>query len=76
MSMSDETNLGRTLIICNPAAQSGAAAEVGEQLKRFLEMYLHDGSAFNCPYFTTPQHLQRYIHSSFDIVEIAIRIQQ
>ena len=54
--MSDETSLGRTLIICNPAAQSGAAAEVGEQLKRFLEMYLHDGSAFNLVCTERPHH--------------------
>ena len=32
------TNFGRTLIIANPAAQSGAAREVAEHLQRFLDM--------------------------------------
>lgn len=32
------TNFGRTLIIANPAAQSGAAHEVAERLQRFLDM--------------------------------------
>lgn len=32
------TNFGRTLIIANPAAQSGAAREVAERLQRFLDM--------------------------------------
>ena len=29
------TDFGRTLIIANPAAQSGAAREVAERLQRF-----------------------------------------
>ena len=32
------TDFGRTLIIANPAAQSGAAHEVAERLQRFLDM--------------------------------------
>lgn len=32
------TDFGRTLIIANPAAQSGAAREVAERLQRFLDM--------------------------------------
>lgn len=32
------TDFGRTLIIANPAAQSGAAREVAEHLQRFLDM--------------------------------------
>lgn len=32
------TAFGRTLIIANPAAQSGAAREVAERLQRFLDM--------------------------------------
>lgn len=32
------TDFGRTLIITNPAAQSGAAREVAERLQRFLDM--------------------------------------
>lgn len=41
------STLGRTLIIVNPAAQSGAAAEIGERLQRFLKLYLHDQGAFD-----------------------------
>ncbi len=32
------TDFGRTLIIANPAAQSGAAREVAERLQRFMDM--------------------------------------
>ena len=32
------TDFARTLIIANPAAQSGAAREVAERLQRFLDM--------------------------------------
>ena len=32
------TDFGRTLIIANPAAQSGAAHEVAERMQRFLDM--------------------------------------
>lgn len=32
------TDFGRTLIIANPAAQSGAAHEVAERVQRFLDM--------------------------------------
>lgn len=42
-----ENNLGRTLIIVNPAAQSGAAAEIGERLQRFLRLYLHGAGSFD-----------------------------
>lgn len=35
------TDFGRTLIIANPAAQSGAAHEVAERLQRFLDMTAH-----------------------------------
>ena len=33
------TDFGRTLIIANPAAQSGAAHEVAERLQRFLDAH-------------------------------------
>lgn len=37
---------GKTLIIVNPAAQSGAAAHVGERLQRFLGLYLRNQGTF------------------------------
>lgn len=36
--------LGRTLIIVNPVAQSGAADGAAERLKRFLSLYNHDNT--------------------------------
>ena len=35
------TDFGRTIIIANPVAQSGAAREVAERLQRFFG---HDGA--------------------------------
>lgn len=54
--MTSPTRMGRTLIIVNPAAQSGAAAEAGEQLRRFLELYLHDSSTFRLVQTERPHH--------------------
>lgn len=48
--------LGRTLIIVNPAAQSGAARKVGERLQRFLNMYLHGQDRFELVYTEAPRH--------------------
>lgn len=48
--------LGRTLIIVNPAAQSGAAGEVGERLRRFLAMYLHGQDRFELVRTEGPRH--------------------
>lgn len=47
--------LGRTLIIVNPAAQSGAAAEAAERLKRFLTLYCHR-DAFDTARTERPRH--------------------
>lgn len=45
-SASQAAPLGRTLIIANPQAQSGAAAAAAERLQRFLALYHHaDASA-------------------------------
>ena len=51
--------LGRTLIIANPAAQAGAAAETGEQLQRFCELYVRDGSTFQLAMTERPRHAVR-----------------
>ncbi len=65
-----DADLGRTLIIVNPAAQSGAAADVGEQLRRFLELYLHDGGTFSLVATERPHHATEIAAkaSSFDTV--------
>lgn len=65
-----ETRLGRTLIIVNPAAHNGAATEAGEQLKRFLELYLHDGSTFHLRFTERAGHASDIAAaaSSFDTV--------
>ncbi|MDY2778189.1 MAG: diacylglycerol kinase family protein [Collinsella sp.] len=44
--MTTASNLGRTLIIVNPVAQSGGAATAAAQLRRFLGLYCHDEGAF------------------------------
>lgn len=41
-----EHGLGRTLIIANPAAQSGAAQRAAERIQRFLALYAHGNSTF------------------------------
>lgn len=51
-----ENPLGRTLIIVNPAAQSGAAAEIGERLQRFLRLYLHGPASFDLALTAYPRH--------------------
>ena len=54
--MIEQSDLGRTLIIVNPAAQSGAAGEVGERLQRFLSMYLHGRDRFELVRTEGPRH--------------------
>lgn len=48
-------NLGKTLIIANPQAQSGAAAQAAARLQRFLELYIHE-RAFDVAYTQAPRH--------------------
>ena len=54
--MNTRTILGKTLIIVNPTAQSGAAATAAQQVQRFLSMYMHDDSAFDVVHTTHPRH--------------------
>lgn len=49
---------GRTLIIANPLAQSGAARDAAERLKRFLELYLHEQGYFRLVYTERPRHAE------------------
>lgn len=42
--------LGRTLIIANPVAQSGAGKRIAGQLQRFLALYHHDNASFELVY--------------------------
>ena len=48
--------LGRTLIIVNPVAQSGKAAAAADRLGRFLALYSHDASAFHVKRTERPRH--------------------
>lgn len=48
--------LGRTLIIANPAAQSGAGRETAEGLRRFLSSQHPDGASFELVYTERPGH--------------------
>lgn len=48
-------SLGHTLIIVNPVAQSGAAANAAERLQRFLALYSHRDS-FNLAQTQYPGH--------------------
>lgn len=48
--------LGTTLIIANPAAQSGAGGAVAERLQRFLRMYFHDLGSFDLVRTERPRH--------------------
>lgn len=48
--------LGTTLIIANPASQSGAGEAVAQRLKRFLSMYLDDPDAFELVFTEGPRH--------------------
>lgn len=54
--MNHARTLGRTLIISNPASQSGAGEAVAWQLKRFLSMYLDDPDAFELVFTERPHH--------------------
>lgn len=54
--MDARTHLGKTLIIVNPTAQSGAAATAARQVQRFLSMYMHDADAFDLVQTTGPGH--------------------
>ena len=49
------TDFGRTLIIANPAAQSGAAREVAERLQRFLSL-TGAGTRFTLVWTERPGH--------------------
>ena len=48
--------LGRTLIIANPAAQSGYGEAIAERLQRFLRMYFHDLGTFDLVRTERPRH--------------------
>ena len=48
--------LGRTLIIVNPVAQSGKAAAAADRLRRFLALCSHDASAFHVKRTELPRH--------------------
>ena len=48
-------NLGKTLIIVNPQAQSGAAAQAAARLQRFLELCMHE-RAFDVAHTQAPRH--------------------
>lgn len=54
--MNHAGTLGRTLIIANPASQSGAGEAVAWRLKRFLSMYLDDPGAFELVFTERPHH--------------------
>ena len=49
-------NLGKTLIIANPRAQSGAGKKVAERLRRFLQLYLDDPASFDLVQTEHPRH--------------------
>ena len=48
--------LGRTLIIANPAAQSGYGEVIAGRLQRFLRMYFHDLGTFDLVRTERPRH--------------------
>ena len=48
--------LGRTLIIANPAAQSGYGEVIAGRLQRFLRMYFHDLGTFELVRTERPRH--------------------
>ena len=47
MQLRDSGLLGKTLIIANPTAQSGAARSVAERMQRFCALYSHETDAFS-----------------------------
>ena len=47
MQLRDSGSLGKTLIIANPTAQSGAARGVAERMQRFCALYSHETDAFS-----------------------------
>lgn len=53
---SEPAPLGRTLIIANPAAQSGAGKQTAERLQRFLALYHHRADSFELVYTERPGH--------------------
>lgn len=53
----ETTDFGRTLIIANPAAQSGAAREVAERLQRFLSLTAR-ASQFTLAWTERPGHAE------------------
>ena len=48
--------LGRTLIIANPAAQSGYGEVIAGRLQRFLRIYLHELGTFDLVRTERPRH--------------------
>lgn len=50
--------LGRTLIIANPAAQLGTSERVAERLQRFLSLYHHDRASFELVYTERARHAE------------------
>ena len=48
--------LGRTLIIANPAAQSGAARDAAERVRRFFSLYAHGDASFELVFTDGPHH--------------------
>lgn len=54
--MTCEAVRGRTLVIANPAAQSGRAREIAGRLQRFLEMYLRGSGSFEVVFTERPRH--------------------
>lgn len=56
MTTPSPATLGSTLIIANPAAQSGASRRVAERLKRFLTLYHHTDDTFDLVFTEYPGH--------------------
>lgn len=59
------TDFGRTLIIANPAAQSGAAREVAERLQRFLAL-TGAGTRFTLVWTERPGHATELARDAAD----------
>ena len=58
--------LGRTLIIANPVAQSGAGKRIAGQLQRFLALYHHDNASFELVYTEHMGHAVELAESARD----------
>lgn len=51
-----ERGMGKTLIIANPTARSGAAHQTAERIRRFLGLYAHSGSSFEMTFTQGSRH--------------------